>query len=69
MRKIALTLVPLFGVALAKAEMKVIAEKAQKQEFSQVLVGPRKNYRMHMARTYFGSGGSKCRNWNRFCGR
>ncbi|MCS7152851.1 MAG: hypothetical protein NZ989_02780 [Bacteroidia bacterium] len=66
MRKIALTLVPLFGVMLAKAETAIVVEKTN---FSQTLVGPRKNYRAQMARAYFGGGGGKCRNWKRFCGR
>ncbi len=69
MRKIALVLVPLLGVALAKAEAP--AEKVAAEMTAQVLLGPGgpgKNYRAQMARAYFGSG-SKCRNWKRFCGR
>ena len=69
MKKIALVLVPLLGVALAKAEAP--AEKLAAEMSTQVLLGPGgpgKNYRAQMARAYFGSG-SKCRNWKRFCGR
>ncbi|MCX8113383.1 MAG: hypothetical protein N3E49_09390 [Bacteroidia bacterium] len=69
MRKIALTLVPLLGVSLAKAEAKIAVEKTQLTEASLSSLGPRKNYRAQLARAYFGGGGSKCRNWKRFCGR
>ncbi len=63
-------MVPLLGVALAKAEANasLVVEKSQRTEITQTLLGPGKNYRAQMARAYFGSG-SKCRNWKRFCGR
>lgn len=66
MKKIAFVLVPLMGVALAKAE--ALAE--QKTQITQVTtLGPGKNYRAKLAKQYFGRGGSRCHKWNRFCGR
>jgi|GEM_PF-1646668 len=67
MRKIVLTLIPLLGVALAKAEANAAVEKVEAAQIITAL-GPGKNYRAQLARSYFG-GGSKCRNWKRFCGR
>ncbi|MDW8015940.1 MAG: hypothetical protein RMK19_08010 [Bacteroidia bacterium] len=69
MRKIALTLVPLLGVSLAKAEVKIATERTQLMGTSLTAFSPRKNYRAQLARAYFGGGGGKCRNWKRFCGR
>ncbi|MEN3041674.1 MAG: hypothetical protein ABDH66_09085 [Bacteroidia bacterium] len=69
MRKIVLTLVPLLGVSLAKAEAIMVVEGNQLTETSLSSLGPRKNYRAQLARAYFGGGGGKCRNWKRFCGR
>ncbi|MCS6895106.1 MAG: hypothetical protein NZZ60_03005 [Bacteroidia bacterium] len=69
MRKIALTLVPLLGVMLAKAETAEVVVKSQAVEVTEISEGPGKNYRAQIARAYFGGGGSKCRNWKRFCGR
>ncbi|GIV24273.1 MAG: hypothetical protein N3A68_08360 [Bacteroidia bacterium] len=66
MKKIALVVVPLLGVALAKAEAQVEVEKVH--ERVTVTVGPGKNYRAKLAQSYFGGRG-KCRNWKRFCGR
>ncbi|MEN3040469.1 MAG: hypothetical protein ABDH66_02890 [Bacteroidia bacterium] len=68
MRKIVLTLVPLLGVMLAKAEAVEVTVKTQMTGVTELSMGPRKNYRAQLARAYFG-GGSKCRNWKRFCGR
>ncbi|MEN3040402.1 MAG: hypothetical protein ABDH66_02540 [Bacteroidia bacterium] len=67
MRKIALTLVPLIGVMLAKVEASEVVVKSQAVQGVELSWGPRKNYRAQLARAYFGS--SKCRNWKRFCGR
>ena len=66
MRKMALAMVSLVGVALAEAEAQVVVEKAQGEVV--VALGPGKNYRTKLAQSYFGHGG-KCRKWKRFCGR
>jgi hypothetical protein len=43
---------------------------AQEGEVVQLVkLDPRKNYRVKMAKQYFGSGGGRCHKWNRFCGR
>ncbi|MCS6894693.1 MAG: hypothetical protein NZZ60_00905 [Bacteroidia bacterium] len=69
MRKIVLTMVPLLGVMLAKAEAAEVVVQTHTVELTEASWGPGKNYRAQMARAYFGGGGSKCRNWKRFCGR
>ncbi|RMF48059.1 MAG: hypothetical protein D6750_08260 [Bacteroidetes bacterium] len=66
MKKIAFVLVPLLGVALAKAE----APAEQKTHLTEITsLGPGKNYRTKLAQQYFGRGGGRCHKWNRFCGR
>ncbi len=70
MKKIAFVLVPLLGVALAKAEAH--AEQTLLLSTQRVTLGPKgpgKNYRVKMAQQYFGRGGGRCHKWNRFCGR
>ena len=67
MKKLLLMLVPLMGVGLAKGEAIVTAQKTEMVEI--VKLDPRKNYRVKLARQYFGGGGSRCHKWNRFCGR
>jgi hypothetical protein len=66
MKKIAFLLVPLLGVAFAKSE-KMMAQEGEMVQL--VKVDPRKNYRVKMAKQYFGGGGGRCHKWNRFCGR
>jgi hypothetical protein len=66
MRKIAFLLVPFLGVALAKSE-KMMEQKSEMVQL--VKLDPRKNYRVKMAKQYFGGGGGRCHKWNRFCGR
>jgi hypothetical protein len=66
MKKIAFLLVPFLGVALAKSE-KMMAQEGEMVQL--VKLDPRKNYRVKMAKQYFGGGGGRCHKWNRFCGR
>jgi len=66
MKKLLFVLVPFLGVGLAKSEIVI----EQRSELVQIVkLDPRKNYRAKLAKQYFGSGGSRCHKWNRFCGR
>jgi len=66
MKKIAFFLLPFLGISFAKSE-KVTVQKSEAVQF--VKLDPRKNYRVKMAKQYFGGGGGRCRKWNRFCNR
>lgn len=73
MRKIIISLIALLGVSLGHTEgIKVVDSEVKTETFAiqvqKTLAGPRKNYRVNLARSYFG-GGAKCRKWNKFCGR
>jgi hypothetical protein len=67
MKKIAFFLLPFLGILFAKSE-KVTVQKGEVVQL--VRLDPRKNYRVKMAKQYFGvGGGGRCRKWNRFCNR
>lgn len=73
MRKIIISLIALLGTSLGHAENITVIKSELNHETSAIqtqnsLVGPRKNYRVNLAKSYFG-GGTKCRKWNRFCGK
>lgn len=67
MRKLIISLIAIWGVSWGHAEG---INNAVKHEVGaiQTQIGPRKNYRVSLAKSYFG-GGTKCRKWNKFCGK
>ncbi|MCX7607406.1 MAG: hypothetical protein N2170_09145 [Bacteroidia bacterium] len=68
MKKIAFLLVPLLGVALAKAEAPAVMTTSSAEIITSLGPGgPGKNYRVRMAQAYFGKRAG-CRRGG-FCGR